>query len=901
MSNRQKPPPSRSAPAPRFALRVLEFCFRPLEQREFFVGDLLEEYRDDVEPSRGPLRARLWFWREVLLAVLNGWRDGPRGPGKRESEFDLEKRPMISGWIGELKYALRSVLRQRVVTGLVILTLALGIGSVTTVFNVVRTVLLEPLPYPEAGQLVRLFERHDVWAGGAGQRVDLTYATLRDLGDETETLAQVAGYRWMLFNLTGEETPERILGAQVTAHFFDALRVRPALGRFFSPPEYQDTSAVVLLSHDLWVNRYGADPGIVGRKLVINDNSTQVVGVMPEGFDYPQGMQFWFPMSDTSSLWQNRHSHLLGALARLRPGVRVEQAEEELAAISRRIASENPEDEPNLDLRAQGMLEYQTEATRPQLLLLLGAVAAVLLIGCVNVANLLTSQASARSRQFGIRAALGATRSRLIRQSLWESSLIAFFSGLAGLLIAIWTTGLFRRNAPDEIPRIGELSVNWQLALFALVVSAVTVFLFGLLPALRAATPNLVGSLREGERMMPGGKGNRTRDLLVIAEVALAMILLVGAGLLLNSFLRVLNEDLGFEPDRLLSFQLYLSPSRYREGDAGGRQTVVLDQILEGIDSLPQVEASALINAAPLHGGPASGFHIEGKPNPPGTSPLAEIRIVDPGYFRTLRIPLLEGRVFTGDDRTGSEAVMIVSRSLAERHLEGRALNQRLTMTGWGPDRTARVVGVVGDTKISTLEDPERPTIYWPYTQFPQIFNTIMVRTRSDPMTVLPGIREQVWAVDPDQPLAGITTMLDSIDNSTAQRRFLMSLVSLFSGLALLLASIGLYGVISYNIVHRIPEIGLRMALGATRAKVLLMVFNKGVLLTLIGIAIGTLGAFLASRQLTALLFATEPTDPTTYLTVGLVLVSVSLLACLLPARRALRIDPIIALRNQAE
>ena len=887
---------STQARVPRAALWLLERYFQPDQAKEFFVGDLVEEYRLRARPERGRFRADLWFWIQAVGGILTGLRSSTElDPSHR---FEAERGEIkMTGWMTEFKYALRMVLKNRTVTGLAVLTLALGIGSVTTVFNVVQTILLAPLPYPDAGRLIQVMERHER-ADQIGD-VSFTYGNFRDLGEESDTLEHIAAYRPWLFNLTGDETPERLVGARVTARFFQVLAKAPALGRLFAPEEYQSGSSVVIIGHDLWVNRYGADPSVVGRSARINNTETQIVGVMPESFEYPRGIQMWAPLSDRSGLWQNRVSHLLSVLARMRPEATLDHVQQELAAIGTRIEEQYPESDPALTLWPRGMLEFQTAGVRSQLFLLLGAVLAVLLIGCVNVANLLISLASSRSQQFSIRAALGANRKQLIRQSLWESAWIAMAAGAAGLTISLWTTALFRRYAPQNIPRLDQLGVDWSLVLVAAAVSSLTVFIFGLLPALRAASPNLTGSLRSSQRTMPGGQGSRTRDLLVVVEVALAMVLLVGAGLLLHSFIRVMQEDLGFEPEHLLSFRLYLSPNRYSEGDTNSRQSIVLSQIVEEIGGLPDVQSAGLVNVTPFQGGPASGFHIEGQPHPPGESPLAEIRIIDPGYFDTMKIPLLEGRAFSASDRADSEPVMMVSQSLVQGHLtSGRSVDRRLTMTGWGDPRTARVVGVVGDIKGRTLEDPYRPTIYWPYTQFPQIFNAIVVRTQGDPMAVLPSVRGRVWSVDRNQPLAAIGTMVERIQNSTSERRFLTSLVGFFSVLALLLAMIGLYGVISYNIVQRIPEIGLRMALGASARNVLLMVFRRGVLLTLVGIAAGALGAQLLSSQLAAQLFGTHLLDPTTYLGVVVLMVGVSLISCLVPALRALKVDPLIALRS---
>jgi putative ABC transport system permease protein len=802
--------------------------------------------------------------------------------------------------IQDLRFGLRQLRMQPIFTLVAVLTLALGTGATTLIFSVVNGVLLRPLPFPSSERIIRIQEKHDQSANAS----NLTYASFLDLGQQTDTLERIAAARFWTTNLTDGGEPERVNSLLVTSGYFSVLGLAPMLGRAFLPEEdAPGRDNVVILSHALWQRRFGADPDLIGKSIKAGGNSVTVVGVMPPGFrsGYPfQGeYDLWSPLAASGSLSTNRRSHLLGVTARLRPGITIEQAQAELSSIARRIEEQNPGiDDPGLGISAARLHDQMVAPLRPALLVFLCAVGLLLMIACANVANLMLARGARRAREMAIRTALGAGHRRLARQLLTESTLLAFMGGGAGLLLAVWGVRVVASLNPSAFPRINEVSIDGQVLGFALLVSLLTGVMFGLAPVLQLPKRSLGETLKEGGRDATGAKRTWLRQTLVVTEVALALVLLVGAGLLINGFIRLMQVNRGFDPANVLTINLNLPFSKYPNG---AKQSSVLQQVLEQVSAVPGVRSAGLISTLPFAGGPATGFEIEGRPPvEPGEEPMADIRIADANYFRALAIPLRAGRTFTTGDTGDAPRVMIINEEMARRHWPGEnPVGQLVTMKDWGPPLTGEIVGVVGDTKSDGLDTATRPMIYWPYHQFPGIFNNLVIRTEGDPLSVVAAVKSRIWAVDGEQPLSRIQTMDEVIAGSVAPRRFSMLLMAIFASLGLALAVIGIYGVISYTTTQRTREIGVRLALGAGRADVLRLIIRQGMKLTLTGVAAGLMAAFALTRLMAHLLFGVSATDPATFAGVSLILTAVAIVACYVPARKASKMDPVVALRHE--
>jgi putative ABC transport system permease protein len=794
----------------------------------------------------------------------------------------------------DLRLGWRMLRTQPAFSLLAIGALALGIGATTLIFSVVNAVLLRPLPYHESDRLLRIEERH---LRGAASNV--SYANFRDLGEQTTTLEQIAASRFWTANLTGSGEPERVNSALVSASFFHALGVAPLVGRTFLREEDQPNGApVVVLSHKLWQRRYGSNPQIIGQIIRVSDVARTVIGVMPPSFQLPVNAELWTPLIADGGLRDNRRSHLLTVIARLKPGATLEQARAELAAIANRIEQAHPGVDPQLGLNTSPLQEQMVRGIRPALLALLCAVGCLLLIACANVANLLLARAATREREMALRAALGAGRLRLVRQLLTESLLLAGFGGAAGWLIVHWGVKFIATLNAFALPRINEVAVDGRVLAFALLATLVTGVLFGIAPALQLPKYALHNVLKEGGRSTAGTRRRRLRNALVVAEVALALVVLVGAGLLINSFWRLLRVEHGFDPQNVITFRLSLSPTRYADGP---QQVNFLKQVLERVAAVPGVRAAGLTTTTPLTGGAATDFEIVGRPPVPDEhAPIADIRTIDPHYFSVMNIPLRAGRFFSARDSADAPRVMIINETLARRFFADESpLGRRITMKDWGPPLTGEIVGVVGDVKENGLAAATQPEIYWPYPQFPSIFNMLMVKAAGDPLQLTAAVKAQIWAVDREQPITNIATMDEVIATSVADRRFNLLLFGAFAVCALLLAAIGIYGVIAYTVAQRTHEIGVRMALGARSNDVLKLIVGQGMALTGAGIALGWLAALGLTRWLKTLLFEVSTTDTLTFAAIALLLTLVALLASYLPARRATRVDPLIALRYE--
>jgi putative ABC transport system permease protein len=801
--------------------------------------------------------------------------------------------------IQDLRYAFRLLVRQPGFTLAALLALAIGIGATTLIFSVVNAVLLRPLPFPQAQHILRIEEQH----GQTERTTNLTYASFIDLEEQAETVEYLAACRFSTANLTDGAEPQQVNLLAVSTGYFSALGVAPALGRTFLPEEdLPDRPTVVMLSYRLWQQRYGADPDFVGKTIKLGSSVATVVGVMPPGFHsgYAVAGQYdlWSPLVPTGNLRANRRSHLLGVIARLKSGVTLEQARAELSTIATRIERQNPGIDPDLNLKAVGLQDRLVAPLRQTLIVFFCAVGLLLLIACTNVANLLLARSATREKEMAIRAALGAGRFRLVRQVLTESALLAGSGGALGLLLAVWGAELVRRLNPVDFPRINEVSLDGRVLGFSLLVSLLTGLLFGLAPALQLPRQALYETLKDGGRATAGVRRVWLRQSLVVSEVALTLVLLIGAGLLANSFLRLMQLKRGFDPTDVLTVSLNLPSSKYL---TGAQQTAILKQILEHVSAAPGVRSAGLISVLPFTGGPATDFVIEGRPPVEANQePVADIRICDADYFRTLGIALRAGRPFTARDAAEAPRVLLINEEMARRYWPGESpLGQRLTMKDWGPPLTGEIVGVVDDVKADSLDSETRPMIYWPYPQFPGVFNNLVIRTTGEASGVVAAVKSQVWLVDHEQPLSKIQSMEEVIAGSVAPRRFNMLLLGVFAALALTLAAIGLYGVISYTVAQRTHEIGVRMALGAQPGDVLRLFIIQGGSLALIGVGAGLLAALALTRLMSSLLYGVSATDPLTFMLIPLLLTLVALLACYLPARRASKVDPLVALRYE--
>jgi putative ABC transport system permease protein len=794
----------------------------------------------------------------------------------------------------DLRFGVRLLLKNPGFTLIAVMALTLGIGANSAIFSVVNSVLLRPLPYQESDRLVFLSERSPQLEG-----MSISYPNFKDWREQNQVFENIGVYRRQSYNLTGIGEPERLTGGIMSADLLAALRVKPALGRSFTNEEDKPGGTpVVLLSHGLWQRRFGGDPAIVNQTLTLNGVSYTVIGIMPPDYRFPSRVELYAPVGQESgqASWQNRGNHPgLYGVARLKPGVTIEQARANMDAIAVNLEKQYPQSNMGNRASLTPMIDIIVRDVRPRLYVLLGAVGFVLLIACANVANLLLARATTRQREIALRTALGASRWRVVRQLLTESVLLAVIGGALGLLLAKWGVKAILAISPNSIPRAQEVGLDGRAVAFTVLISIVTGIVFGLAPALQASRLDLNESLKEAGR---GSTGRRHwfRSSLVVSEIALTLVLLVGAGLLIRSFYHLQKVDPGFISDNLLTFNVSLPQSKY---STEPQRINFYDQVLLKIRALPGVEAVGMASGLPLgNNGWQSGFVIEGRPAPPpGQNPLTEVAYVSPDYFHAMRMTFLKGRNFSEQDIKSAPRVTIIDEEFARRHWpESDPIGQQIRVGG----NPTTIIAIVRRVKMEGLAtDSNRVQSYYPYQQNPLGGMTIVLRTKGDPAELATSARLQVQSVDKDQPIFLVQTMEQIWNDSIAPERLNLMLLIIFAGVALALAAIGIYGVMAYSVTQRTHEIGVRMALGAQRTDILKHVVGQGMLLVIIGIAIGLGTAFAVTRLMKSLLFGVSASDPMTFSAVAIMLALIALFACFFPARKAMKVDPMVALRYE--
>jgi putative ABC transport system permease protein len=791
-------------------------------------------------------------------------------------------------------------------TLIAIFALALGIGANTAIFSVVNGVLLRPLPFEDPDRLVRLGEWSQQVPG-----MSISYPNLLDWREQQSVFTGIAATRFNSYNLTGGDEPERLQGRDVSANFFDVLGVKPALGRTFLPEEdHANSNRTVVLSHGLWQRRFGADPQIVGKVISLNSQSHTVIGVLPQGYRYGTATDVFVPigLKEDTEMIKTRDNHPgIYAIARLKPGVTFEQAEVEMKGIAQRLSQAYPKENAGNSVTLIPLREYFVGDIRPSLLILLGAVGCVLLIACANVANLLLARATSRYREIAIRTALGASRLRIIRQLLTESVMLAIFGATVGLLLALWGIDVLRTASIDAIPTTAEIKLDTSVFVFTLVVSLLTGLICGLAPALQTSKPDLNESLKEGGRAGTAGAGRqRVRSLLVVSEVALSLMLLIGAGLLIKSFMHLRDTETGFKAENLLTMQL-----SYAAGPDEGRKVAnFFDQVGQRVKALPGVETVAFSDGVPMLGSSETSFAIEGRPPvEPGKRPMTVLFITGPDYLNAMGIKLLRGRFFTEQDTQNSPLVAVIDEDFARQQFPNEDPIGKF-LEGHPEENIPHmeIVGIVSHVRNYGLDTPGpvQAELYYALNQTPDKYlpmiargMNLLVRTKADKSAMSAAVRREVQAVDPNQPVFNINTMEQVLADSLASQRLSMLLLSIFAGVAMTLAAVGIYGVMSYTVIQRTHEIGIRMALGARVADVLRLILGHAMMLVLIGITIGLVGAFAVTRVMASLLYGVSATDPLTFVGVSLLLAVIALIACLIPARRATKVDPMVALRHE--
>jgi putative ABC transport system permease protein len=816
--------------------------------------------------------------------------------------------------LNDIRYGLRQLFKHPAFTIIAILTLALGIGANTAIFSVVNAVLLKPLPFPEPEQLIA-FGMTDSRVKDQVNLGSLSYPDFFDFRDQNRTLTSSALYRDRAFALSAEEGATSLRGQKVSAEFFDVLGIKPQMGRNFTRDDEQagggPAGFTVIISNDFWRRHYGADPNVIGRTIVLDRRTYTISGVMPAGFQFPiqnDPIDFYVTIAEDAAnadgsqpQTKQRGSHSLQAIARLKPGATVAQAQADLAAIAAALSKQYPESNTNFGVATKALRDEMVGDLRTALYILFGAVVCVLLIANANVANLLLARASARGKEIALRAAMGASRVRIIRQLLTESLLLSALGGGAGLLLAQWGTEALIKTVPQNIPRISTIQLDGSVLVFTLLVSITTGVIFGLVPAWQASHVDLNSSLKSGTRGGGENKG-RVRNALIMAEVAIALVLLIAAGLLIQSFARLGRVQPGLRTERLLTARIGLSDVGYPKNE---NITAFYDQFLPRVRAIPGVESASAILPLPLSGSNmVTSFDSEDHPLPEGQRPGAPVRIIATDYFKTMGIPVRAGRVFDERDQYTSTPVVLVNERFVQKFFPGQNVLGKRIQPGFASDDTGEkvreIVGVVGNVKHLSLKNEDSPEMYLPRTQIPIGVMSIVVRTNvSNPNAITNSLRKELAAMDATIPLMSVRVFDEYISRSLARPRFNTLLLSIFAGTALILTAIGIYGVLAYSVTQRTSEIGIRIALGAGKSSIFRLIVGQAMMLVGISVAVGLAGAFAATRLLSSLLFGVGASDPGTFAGIVVLVSAVAFVAAWLPARRATRVNPIVALRAE--
>jgi putative ABC transport system permease protein len=888
-------------------LNILSARLRALAGREAVLRDIDEELRLHMEMEaeanvrRGMSHSEARRAARLSFGNFDVMRDaayGVRGGGLMETILQ------------DIRYGARVLAKHKGFTAVAVLTLALGIGANTAIFSVVNELLLRPLPYRDADRVAMLWE---VTPSGRHQNTTSrkNFLAWREQAKSFEAIAAFSDQR---VNLTGVGDPEEVAMQIASSGLFNVLGVDAVVGRTFTKDDIQPGAPrVAVLSYGLWQRKFGGDRGVVGRPVTLNGEPYTVIGVVPANFQWfirsrsgtGKPPEVWtlltMPSSqeDAGGAW---HGRFLSVVGKLKPGVSVEQADAELKTVEARLAADDPRYNKNYSAEIIPVREQLVGNVRPALWLLLGAVGFVLLIACANVANLLLARAASREKEIAVRTALGARRSRIVRQLLTESILLAVLGGACGLALAWWGIQALVAISPRDLVNLQGVGLNLTVLGWTLAVALLTGVLFGLVPALEATRVDLNDTLKEGGKGS-SGQGARSRGLrgaLVVAEVALALVLLVSAGLLVKSFSRMRDIDTGFQTGNILTMVVRLPDAKYNEDT---KVVAFFNQALERIRAAPGVRSVGMVNYLPLYGGlgSATGFVIDGQPAPPpGEGPSTNVRVSDGAYFGSIGIPVLRGRHFNEAENAQPRHVVIVSDAFARKFFPGEdPVGKRIDVHMFDKPNPTEIVGVVGDVRYDSLTDAAEPTVYFPLPELTYSFMTLVVRADGDPASLAPAVRREISSIDPDQPVSDVRTMTQVMADTVGRARFSTLLFGLFAGLATLLSAVGIFGVMNYSVTLRTRELGLRMALGAQPSRVLMLVLRQGLLLTLVGVAVGLAGALAITRVMSSLLFGVSAADPLTFAAIVPLLTIVSLVACYIPARRATRIDPLVALRYE--
>jgi putative ABC transport system permease protein len=883
---------------------ILRDRLRALRQREDVISDIDREMRAHLELQvEANIRAGM-SPAEARERALRSFGNVNRAV---DAAYDVKGGGRFETLAQDIRYGARMLAKHKAFTSIAVITLALGIGANTAIFSVVNELLLRPLPYRDADRVVTLWE---VTPEGRHQN-STSRANYRAWSEQSTSYQQIAAFSDQRFNLTGTGEPEELSVQMATPDLFKVLGVDPILGRAFLPEDAEaGKPPIAVLSYGLWQRRFGGQPGVVGQAITLNDDKFIVIGVMPPSFQFHitrrsgtgRPAELWTILPMPTGPGANERGRFLGTVARLKDGVTADRAATELRTIHKRLSDEAPQFNKNYTVEVLPLREQFFGNVKRPLWLMLGAVGFVLLIACANVANLLLSLATSREKEIAVRAALGARRARIVRQLLTESLLLALLGSALGLGFAWMGIKALMLISPKDLVSLQSVGLNVTVLLWTLGVSVLTGLIFGLAPALHVSRLNLNDSLKEGGKSESGqaSGSRRLRSALVVSEIALAVVLLASAGLLVKSFIRLQQVDRGFDTDNVLTMVLRVPDTRYKQ-DA--QFVNFFSQVLERVRHLPTVRSAGMVNFLPLYGGmgSATGFKILGRPEPPpGQGPSCDVRVADSGYFQTMGIPLLRGRNFSDSEQRDPRHVILINEALARTYFaEQDPLGQRLDVAMFDTPQPAEIIGVVGNVRYDSLVDESPPAVYFPHPDLTYSFMTLAIRTDGEPSAIAPAVQREIRSLEPNQPVSDVRTMNQVMSEWVARSRFNTLLLGLFAGLATLLSAVGIFGVMNYSVALRTREIGLRLAVGAQPRQVLLLILKQGFWLTMVGVLLGLAAAFALTRLLSGLLFGVAAVDVTTFATISLLLVIVSLLACYLPARRAMRIDPLRALRYE--